>query len=288
MPHAGLDLGRGDSDCARRARVLPERPRLTPTRAPRLTTRSRPYAGSSKRPPRRRGCRPTFSPSSSGGRARSGRTRSAPLARKGSPSSCPARRTSAGSSIRLIPPRRSPPPQGAGRTEAPLRQSGSGGGRSERRPYGGCPLDCEKGIASVRNGGLRARGHRPARRTSGGATSRRPSLRPDKSSSCMSLVRHAAHNRAVLRRLGLVCALGRADRRELLERIGAARLRSRSARLCKRDRRHAAIRAWLGPAQPRLGARSTASACRLRPAAKRGSFAIVSRASGRVCAVLRS
>ena len=45
------------------------------------------------------------------------------------------------------------------RAEAPLRQSGPGGGRLQRRPYGGCPLDRQKGIASVRNGGLRARRH---------------------------------------------------------------------------------------------------------------------------------
>ncbi len=41
--------------------------------------------------------------------------------------------------------------------------------------------------------------------------------------------RHASRDGALLRRLGLVCALGRADRRQLLERLGAARLRARPA-----------------------------------------------------------
>ena len=86
-----------ESDRARRARVLPGGRRLAPTPVPRSTMRSRLYAGSSKRPPRRRGCQPGSSPSSSGGRARSGRPRSAPRARKGWRSSCRGRRTSGGS-----------------------------------------------------------------------------------------------------------------------------------------------------------------------------------------------
>jgi Transglycosylase SLT domain len=56
------------------------------------------------------------------------------------------------------------------------------------------------------------------------------------------------------RRLGLVRALGRADRGQLFERLCAARLRPRPARLRKRDRGHEPVRARLRPAEPRLAA----------------------------------
>ena len=47
---------------------------------------------------------------------------------------------------------------------------------------------------------------------------------PDKSFVLPEPGRHSSHDGAFLRRLGLVCALGRAACRQLLERLGAPRL----------------------------------------------------------------
>ena len=102
--------GEGVRDASlRRGRPLAERrARRGPTPVPRPTMRSPRCAGSSKPRPRPRGCRSDISPSSSGAKARSGRTPSVQRARKGWPSSCRAQRPREGSPIRSIRRRRFP------------------------------------------------------------------------------------------------------------------------------------------------------------------------------------
>ena len=188
--HAGVCGRQGEGDCARRARVLPERRGGSRRRRSRDRQRARdPYAGSSKLPPRPRGCQSTSSPSSSGGRARSGRTRSALRARKGSPSSCRGRRASAGLSIRSIPLRRFPA-SARFLNELTLRFGNLG---LAAAAYNAGPTALARWLAGKGSLPFETQEYvlaSPATTPrSGGARSRPPALRPGTApSSCLSLI----------------------------------------------------------------------------------------------------